>query len=66
MCTHPCIPTREAWCNCQDQFVYPDEGASYERVIEIDLSDVPLTVASPGDSETVFLQGLHKLRFTML
>ena len=36
--------------DCQDLFVHPDEGASYERVIEIDLADVPLTVASPGDS----------------
>ena len=32
------------------QLVYPDEGALYERVMEIDLSDVPLTVATPGDS----------------
>lgn len=28
----------------------PDEGASYERVIEVDLDAVPLTVATPGDS----------------
>jgi 3-isopropylmalate/(R)-2-methylmalate dehydratase large subunit len=33
-----------------DQLVHADEGASYERVIEIDLADVPLTVATPGDS----------------
>lgn len=33
-----------------DEMVYPDEGAAYERVIEIDLDDVPLTVATPGDS----------------
>jgi 3-isopropylmalate/(R)-2-methylmalate dehydratase large subunit len=33
-----------------DQLVHPDEGATYERVIEIDLADVPLTVATPGDS----------------
>ncbi len=33
-----------------DQLVYPDDGASYERVIEIDLAEVPLTVATPGDS----------------
>ncbi|MCK6505045.1 aconitase family protein [Myxococcota bacterium] len=30
--------------------VHPDPDATYERVIEIDLDDVPLTVASPGDS----------------
>jgi 3-isopropylmalate/(R)-2-methylmalate dehydratase large subunit len=30
--------------------VHPDEGASYERVLEIDLDEVPLTVATPGDS----------------
>lgn len=33
-----------------DEMVYPDEGAAYERVIEIDLDEVPLTVATPGDS----------------
>ncbi|RME76721.1 MAG: hypothetical protein D6776_00800 [Planctomycetota bacterium] len=31
-------------------FVRPDPGAHYERVIEIDLAEVPLTVATPGDS----------------
>jgi 3-isopropylmalate/(R)-2-methylmalate dehydratase large subunit len=30
--------------------VHPDEGASYVRVIKVDLDDVPLTVATPGDS----------------
>jgi 3-isopropylmalate/(R)-2-methylmalate dehydratase large subunit len=30
--------------------VYPDEGASYERVMRVDLDEVPLTVATPGDS----------------
>ncbi len=30
--------------------VHPDEGAEYERVIEVDLAEVPLTVATPGDS----------------
>ncbi len=30
--------------------VTADEGAHYERVIEIDLDAVPLTVATPGDS----------------
>jgi len=33
-----------------DSLVHADEGASYARVIEIDLADVPLTVATPGDS----------------
>ncbi|MBM4367866.1 MAG: 3-isopropylmalate dehydratase large subunit, partial [Deltaproteobacteria bacterium] len=32
------------------ELVYPDENAQYERVIEIDLAGVPLTVATPGDS----------------
>ncbi len=33
-----------------EQMVYPDEGAHYERVITVNLDDVPLTVATPGDS----------------
>ncbi len=33
-----------------DQLVHADPGATYERVIRIDLDDVPLTVATPGDS----------------
>lgn len=33
-----------------ERMVYPDEGAHYERVIEVDLDLVPLTVATPGDS----------------
>ncbi|MGC6511018.1 MAG: aconitase family protein [Myxococcota bacterium] len=33
-----------------DWLVFPDEGARYARTIEIDLADVPLTVATPGDS----------------
>lgn len=33
-----------------DQLVHPDDGATYERTIAIDLADVPLTVATPGDS----------------
>ncbi len=32
------------------KMIYPDDDATYARVIEIDLKDVPLTVASPGDS----------------
>ncbi len=33
-----------------DLLVHADPGASYTRVIRIDLDDVPLTVATPGDS----------------
>lgn len=33
-----------------DQMVFPDEGAHYERVITVNLDEVPLTVATPGDS----------------
>ena len=30
--------------------VHPDDDAQYVRTIEVDLDDVPLTVATPGDS----------------
>ena len=30
-------------------FVEPDEGAEYVRTVRVDLADVPLTVATPGD-----------------
>jgi 3-isopropylmalate/(R)-2-methylmalate dehydratase large subunit len=33
-----------------DRLVHADPGASYERVIRVDLEQVPLTVATPGDS----------------
>lgn len=33
-----------------DRLIHADEGASYARVLQIDLADVPLTVATPGDS----------------
>ena len=33
-----------------ERLVYPDPDATYERVIHIDLDEVPLTVATPGDS----------------
>jgi 3-isopropylmalate/(R)-2-methylmalate dehydratase large subunit len=36
--------------DASELMVYPDEGAHYERVIEVDLAEVPLTVATPGDS----------------
>jgi 3-isopropylmalate/(R)-2-methylmalate dehydratase large subunit len=32
------------------RFVEPDEGAEYVRTITVNLDDVPLTVATPGDS----------------
>jgi len=33
-----------------DQLVYPDEDATYAKVLRVSLNDVPLTVATPGDS----------------
>ncbi len=33
-----------------DRLVHADEGATYAKVLAIDLGDVPLTVATPGDS----------------
>jgi len=33
-----------------DRMLAPDPDAHYERVIEVDLDTVPLTVATPGDS----------------
>jgi 3-isopropylmalate/(R)-2-methylmalate dehydratase large subunit len=33
-----------------EQMVYPDADAEYVRVISVSLDDVPLTVATPGDS----------------
>lgn len=33
-----------------ERLVHPDEGAHYERVIHVNLDEVPLTVATPGDS----------------
>jgi 3-isopropylmalate/(R)-2-methylmalate dehydratase large subunit len=33
-----------------EELVYPDADAIYERVIELELDTVPLTVATPGDS----------------
>ncbi|MBM74849.1 MAG: hypothetical protein CMK59_05575 [Proteobacteria bacterium] len=51
----PCEPIRaflkeQRGQDYEDRLVYPDEGAEYERVIEIALEDVSLTVATPGDS----------------
>ncbi|MAY80686.1 MAG: hypothetical protein CL930_07860 [Deltaproteobacteria bacterium] len=51
----PCEPLREflkerRGNDYADWMVEPDEDAHYERVIEINLDEVPLTVATPGDS----------------
>lgn len=36
--------------DASDLLVRPDPGASYARTMRVDLDDVPLTVATPGDS----------------
>ena len=36
--------------DANDLLVHADEGAQYARVLRVDLADVPLTVATPGDS----------------
>jgi 3-isopropylmalate/(R)-2-methylmalate dehydratase large subunit len=51
----PCEPLRRFLAERRgndhaEWMVEPDEGATYERVMEIDLADVPMTVATPGDS----------------
>jgi 3-isopropylmalate/(R)-2-methylmalate dehydratase large subunit len=51
----PCEPLRAFLAERRgndyaDWMVEPDEGAHYERVIDINLDEVPLTVATPGDS----------------
>lgn len=54
----PCRPVREFIkqrrglddAAVDAMLVAPDEGAEYVRTITIDLADVPLTVATPGDS----------------
>ena len=51
----PCEPVRSFLqgrhgAGAADGFVYPDPDAQYVRTIEIDLADVPVTVATPGDS----------------
>ena len=33
-----------------ESLVHPDEGAEYARVLRVDLDEVPVTVATPGDS----------------
>ena len=34
----------------ESSLVYPDEDAEYTKVIQVNLDEVPLTVATPGDS----------------
>ncbi|TVQ89406.1 MAG: hypothetical protein EA397_15210 [Deltaproteobacteria bacterium] len=34
----------------RDQLVYPDPDASYHHTLRVDLAEVPLTIATPGDS----------------
>jgi 3-isopropylmalate/(R)-2-methylmalate dehydratase large subunit len=51
----PCEPVRQFLLERRGEdlshlFVAPDPGAKYEREITVDLADVPLTVATPGDS----------------
>lgn len=51
----PCAPIREflqanRGQDYADRFVEPDEGATYVKTIHVDLDEVPLTVATPGDS----------------
>ncbi len=51
----PCQPIRDfllarRGSDMQSEMVHPDDDAVYERVIDVDLDAVPLTVATPGDS----------------
>jgi 3-isopropylmalate/(R)-2-methylmalate dehydratase large subunit len=51
----PCQPLRDflfaqRGSDMADQMVSADPGASYARVMTVQLDDVPLTVATPGDS----------------
>ena len=41
---------RSPRCSYEESFVEPDDGAEYIRTIHINLNDVPLTVATPGDA----------------
>jgi len=45
----------------RDQLVHADEGATYARVMQLDLSDVPLTVATPGDSRNRASVAVHNV-----
>ncbi|KIG16902.1 3-isopropylmalate dehydratase large subunit [Enhygromyxa salina] len=51
----PCAPIREFLQATRGQdyaerLVAPDEGATYVKTIHVNLDEVPLTVATPGDS----------------
>jgi 3-isopropylmalate/(R)-2-methylmalate dehydratase large subunit len=51
----PCAPIvdflrERRGIDVSDKLVGPDPGATYARVIQLDLATVPLTVATPGDS----------------
>ncbi|MCA9566436.1 MAG: hypothetical protein KC656_01280 [Myxococcales bacterium] len=51
----PCGPLRDFLARTRgsealELLVSPDDGASYARVLRVDLAEVPLTVATPGDS----------------
>lgn len=51
----PCEPVQGFVTKRRDSgaaalFVYPDAGASYVKTIRVDLGQVPVTVATPGDS----------------
>jgi 3-isopropylmalate/(R)-2-methylmalate dehydratase large subunit len=51
----PCAPIvdflqQRRGVDCTDRLVHPDPGATYHKVLRVDLDDVPLTVATPGDS----------------
>jgi 3-isopropylmalate/(R)-2-methylmalate dehydratase large subunit len=51
----PCKAIREVLTSARGGFdetamVYADEGATYTRTLTISLDDVPVTVATPGDS----------------
>ena len=51
----PCEPILEflrerRGIDATDQLVHPDPGADYAKVLKVSLDDVPLTVATPGDS----------------
>jgi 3-isopropylmalate/(R)-2-methylmalate dehydratase large subunit len=51
----PCAPIRaflqtNRGQDYAERFVEPDEGASYVKTVRVNLDEVPLTVATPGDS----------------
>ncbi len=44
------LATQHPGVDLESRFVEPDPDAAYVRTIRVDLDDVPLTVATPGDS----------------